>query len=119
MVVAAYAESMISHRPPIKLGNKLATTDEHWLLNLVAKAQGYSGAPFSGSLSEEFQHLADKRVRLIDFKSHMKSMQKPSTKAISLTRYGYDSDSDEDEDDDDDNDPSDLIPRFFPSRSSS
>ena len=123
LVVAAYANNMISRKPPIRLGSKLSTTDEHWLLNLVARAQDFSGAPFTGSLTDEFQHLADKRVRLIDFTSHMKSMQKPSTKAISLTRYGYDSDDDDDDDDDDDydddNDPGHILPRVFPSRGSS
>ena len=96
LVVAAFTERLIAHRPPIRLGSRLATADEHWLLNLVAKATGYSGASFSGSLSTEFQHLADKQVRLIDFKSHMKSMEKASAKAISRTRYGYDGDDDDD-----------------------
>jgi hypothetical protein len=61
----------------------------------VAKARGYSGAAFSGGLSAEFQHLAAKRVRLIDFKAHMKTMQEAHVKAISRTRYGYDSDDDD------------------------
>lgn len=105
LVVAAYVETLIARKPPIRLGGRLATTDEHWLLNLVARAKGYSGATFSGSLSAEFQHLADKRVNLIDFESHMRSMRKVSTKAISLSRYGYDGDEDDGgdyEDDDDD-----------------
>lgn len=100
LVVAAFTDGLITRRPPIKLGSKLATTDQHWLLNLVARARGYSNATFSGGLSAEFQHLAKKRVRLIDFKAHMKAMQETNVRAISRTRYGYDSDYDDEEPED-------------------
>lgn len=99
LVVAAFTDGLITRKPPIKLGLKLATTDQHWLLNLVAKARGYSGAAFSGGLAAEFQHLATKRVRLIDFKAHMKTMQEVNVRAISRTRYGYDSDDYDDDPD--------------------
>lgn len=105
MIVAAFTDGLIKRKPPIRLGSKLATTDDNWLLNLVAKARGYSGAAFSGNLSAEFQHLASKRVRLIDFKAHMKTMQEEDAKAISRTRYGYDSDDEYEPDDLDDGEP--------------
>lgn len=99
LVVAAFTDGLIPRKRPIQLGSELATTDQHWLLNLVAKAKGYSRAPFSGGLSAEFQHLATKEVRLIDFKAHMKTMQAENAKAISRSRYGYDSDNYNDESD--------------------
>ena len=92
VVVAAFTDKRIVKKPPIKLGAKLGTTGDDWLLNLVAKANGYTGANFSGALTPEFQHLADKKVKLIDFDAHMKSVKKPKAQAISRTRYGYDSD---------------------------
>ena len=97
LVVAAYLEGHIARRPPIRLGGRLATTDDRWLLNLVGKARGYSSAAFSGALAGEFQHLADKHVKLIDFKAHMKSMQQRNVQAISRTRYGYDNDDEEED----------------------
>ena len=95
LVIAAHIDGRIKRRPPIKLGSKLATTDSNWLVNLVAKATGYSGASFSGQLSAEFDHLAKKKVKLIDFKAHMKAAQETTAHAISRTRYGYDSDDDD------------------------
>jgi hypothetical protein len=101
LVVAAYTNGRIAKKPSIRLGSKLATDDSNWLLNLVAKTSGYTGANFSGSLSEEFAHLAEKRVKFIDFKAHIKAIRKQKAYAISRTRYGYDHhDFEEDEDDD-------------------
>jgi hypothetical protein len=105
MLVAAYVDKRIDRKPPIKLGGKLATTDDSWLLNLVSKSTGYTNANFSGVLSSEFQHLSDKKVKLIDFDAHIKSMKKSRIQAISRTRYGYDSDNHpENGEDDDDGD---------------
>ena len=100
LIVAAYLKRIIPRKPPIRLGNKLASTDENWLINVVARAGGYSGASFSGQLADEFEHLANKKVRLINFESHMNNMKRARTKAISLTRYGYDGDDYDDEQDD-------------------
>lgn len=108
LLVAGYLDRRISRKPPIRLGSKLATTDCHWLLNLVARAGGYTGASFSGQMAAEFEHLAKKKIKLIDFRSHLKAASKSSAHAISRTRYGYDSD-DEDEDEDHD----DLDAEFF------
>ncbi|WP_439478764.1 RNA-directed DNA polymerase [Brevundimonas sp.] len=94
IIVYAYTKGSIKRRPPISLGAKLSTTDDNWLLNLVAKSSGYSKASFSGALSSEFDHLVAKKVRMIDFKAHMDSVKNHGTRAISLTRYGYDSDND-------------------------
>ncbi|QMW23831.1 RNA-directed DNA polymerase [Sandaracinobacteroides saxicola] len=99
LVVAAYLDGLVDRRPPIRLGARLATTDNRWLLNLVARARGYSGAAFSGALAGEFQHIADKHVKLIDFKAHMKSVQLGNVQAISRTRYGYDNDDEEEDGD--------------------
>lgn len=97
LIVAAYLDGIVSKRPPVRLGSRLATTDNKWLLNLVSGAGGYSSAAFSGALAAEFQHLANKQVKLIDFKAHMKSMQQRNVQAISRTRYGYDNDEEEED----------------------
>jgi hypothetical protein len=90
LIVAAYQKGLLKHKPPIRLGSKLASTDDRWLLNLVARSLGYSRAPFGGALADEFEHLANKKVRLIDFKAHLKLVEKDGVNAISRTRYGYD-----------------------------
>jgi hypothetical protein len=94
LLVAAFVDNRVTRRPPVRLGSTLATTDDSWLLNLTAKAQGYSRAKFGGPLAAEFQHLTDKKVRLIDFNAHMQSVKKSKVRAISRTRYGYDDDDD-------------------------
>lgn len=100
LVVAAHLEGLVDPKPAIRLGGRLATTDDRWLLNLVARARGYSSAAFGGALAGEFQHLANKHVKLIDFNAHMKSVQQRDVQAISRTRYGYDNDDEEDTGDD-------------------
>jgi len=75
----------------------LVTTDENWLLNLIAKATGYSSATFTGAFAAEFEHLAVKRLKLIDFEAHSRAVKKTNIRAISRTRYGYDSDDDDDD----------------------
>ena len=92
LLVAGFVDARISNRPTFKLGAKLATTDDNWLLNLVAKSTGFTRANFSGALASEFQHLSDKKIRLIDFNAHMNSIKPRRVQAISRTRYGYDSD---------------------------
>lgn len=106
LLIAAHLEGLVAQRPKIRLGSRLASTDDNWLLNIVARAGGFTNASFSGPLANEFQHLAAKRVRLIDFKAHMRAMRGFQSKAISRTRYGYDADDfdfefDRDEDDND------------------
>jgi hypothetical protein len=92
LLIAAFAAGLIKTKPPISLGGKLGTTDDKWLSHLVAKTSGFSKAAFSGALTGEFQHLAEKNVKLIDFKAHMKAIRSRGVRAISRTRYGYDSD---------------------------
>lgn len=99
LVVAAHVSGQISKKPPIRLGSSLATTDNNWLLNLVSRADGYTGAKFSGPLSDEFDHLAKKKIKLIDFKAHIAAARKEKAQAISRTRYGYDDDEDPEDDD--------------------
>ncbi len=91
MIIAAYQDKLLQRRPAVRLGGKLASTTDDWLVNLVGKARGFSGAAFSGSLAEEFEHLARKKVKLIDFNAHIKAMKVRGSDAISRTRYGYDS----------------------------
>lgn len=98
LIVAAYTSGRIERKPSIRLGPKPSSTDDQWLLNLVARSTEYSKAPFSGALSAEFEHLAGKAVRLIDFEAHMKSLKQSGVQAISRTRYGYDGDDEEDHD---------------------
>ncbi len=90
MLAAAYQKGMLERRPDIRFKNKLASTDDEWLLNLVSRSTGLTNAAFGGPLAEEFEHLAIKKVRLIDFKAHLKAVKGTNTDAISLTRYGYD-----------------------------
>jgi hypothetical protein len=105
LVIAAFTKGRIPRKPPIRLGAKLATTESNWLLNLVARSEGYTKAPFSGALAAEFEHLAQKKVRLIDFESHVTTAKNENLRAISRTRYGYDSDEyDDDQPDDEDDD---------------
>jgi hypothetical protein len=98
LIVAGYAEGLISKKPKLRLGGKLHSADQNWLLNLVARSTGYSKASFSGSMASEFEHLAQKKVVLIDIKSHLTNLSKRSVHAISRTRYGYDSDDDNEND---------------------
>lgn len=104
LLIAAWREGRIDTRPALGLGAKLATTDANWLTNIVARVAEYSKAPFSGDLTAEFDHLARKRVKLIDFDAHTKAMAVSRVKAISRTRYGYDSDDDPEIPVDDDED---------------
>jgi hypothetical protein len=104
LLIAGWAQGRLTVRPRLGLGGKLATTDANWLTNLVARATGYSRASFSGDLSEEFEHLAKKKVILIDFDAHQKAAAHRQVQAISRTRYGYDSDDDPENPDDDDDD---------------
>lgn len=110
MLIAGYKSGFCNTDPMIKLGNGLSTTRDDWLENLVARATGYSKSHFSGNLNNEFEHLASKKVILIDFKKHMDEISKNNVVAISRSKYGYD---DVDEDDDFDPLPLMALPRDF------
>ena len=71
--------------------------DANWLVNLVARARGFSGAKFSGDFASEFDYLAKKEIKLIDFNQHIDSIKVQNKRAISRTRYGYDDEGDEDD----------------------
>jgi hypothetical protein len=98
LLIAGFANGNIARKPKLSLGKKLPSTDQNWLLNLVARSVGFSKAPFSGSLSSEFEHLASKKVVLIDIEEHLNIVKKQGVHAISRTRYGYDRDDDDDDD---------------------
>ena len=99
LIIQAYVDGLIKRKPKISLGDKLNTTDSTWITSLVAKSQGYSKAKFSGLYTPEFEHLASRNIKLIDFKEHRDKLSVINTSAISHTRYGYDDDQ-QDEDND-------------------
>lgn len=90
LLIAAYQKGKLVKKPPIQLGDKLSTTDENWLHNLIARATGYRKTRFSGDFSNEFEHLADKGVELINFEKHVESVSERRKPAISSSKYGYD-----------------------------
>jgi hypothetical protein len=98
MLVQAHVDGKLARKPRLALGAPLSTIDSNWLVNLVARSQGFSKASFSGLYSEHFEHLAARKIKLIDFDDHINSIKSENTRAISRTRYGYD-----DEEDDQDN----------------
>ncbi len=99
LIIQSYIDGSIKRKPKISLGDKLNTTDSSWIVSLVAKSQEYSKAKFSGLYTPEFEHLASKNIKLIDFSEHKDKLRSINTSAISHTRYGYDDDQ-QDEDDD-------------------
>lgn len=107
LLTFAYTKGLINNRPPIRFATRLSTSDSGWLLNLVARANGFTRASFSGDFSSEFEHLASRNLELIDISSYVSSME-DAARAISRTRYGYDEDEIEDEDEDHDDDDDDL-----------
>lgn len=90
LLIAGSVDGVCQNKPSIKLGSQLNTTKGDWLENVVARATGYSKAKFSGGLSPEFEHLASKKLVLINFKSHMKMVADKKVSAISASKYGYD-----------------------------
>jgi hypothetical protein len=99
LLVQAYVDKRISKKPKLSLGAKISTMDDAWLVNLVAKSQGFTGAAFSGDYSAEFDHLAKRHIKLIDFEDHAEKVRQSSVRAISRLRYGYDDEGDEEDDD--------------------
>lgn len=97
-LVQAYVDGKIARKPKLRLGTGLSSTDENWLVNLVARSQGFSGASFSGDYSGEFEHLANRNIKLINFNDHVTKIAEQQKRAISRSRYGYDDDNDDDED---------------------
>ncbi|WP_418594923.1 RNA-directed DNA polymerase [Ponticoccus sp. (in: a-proteobacteria)] len=98
MLAQAYVDGKIYRDPKLRLGSGLSTTDGNWLTHLVSRSQGYTGASFSGLFADEFQHLADRKIKLIDFGSHAKRFTEDGQRAISRVRYGYDNDEGDDDD---------------------
>lgn len=96
LLIAGYQKKLTKHKPKISLGIKLSSTDENWLANLVARSTGYSRAPFSGAFLSEFEILAKKKVKLINFETHMKTVASSDVSAISSSKYGYDDEGEED-----------------------
>lgn len=99
MIIAAYQEGKLDRKPQIRLGSNLSTSDSTWLHNLVGRSTGYSKAKFSGAFADEFEHLATKKVELINFDKHIESVAKFNKAAISSSKYGYDAQDDTNEED--------------------
>jgi hypothetical protein len=78
----------------IRFPNKLTSDSTGWLVHLTARSVGYSKASFGGCFSDEFEHLAMKGIRLIDFDAHLAKVASAGAAAISNVRFGYE---DEDE----------------------
>ncbi|EGF93338.1 hypothetical protein ABI_17780 [Asticcacaulis biprosthecium C19] len=97
LLVQAHVDGKIKRRPKLSLGSGLSTVDSGWLVNLVARSQGFSGASFSGLYAEEFSHLAGRHIKLLDFGEHIVHVKEENRRAISRTRYGYDNNEDEDD----------------------
>jgi hypothetical protein len=100
MLVQASVEGKIKIKLKLALGGQLSTSDSTWLVNLVSRSQNFSKAAFSGTYAAEFEHLATKGIRLINFDDHMERVAIKNKHAISRTRYGYDGDEDEDDEND-------------------
>lgn len=98
LLVQAHVDGKLTRKPKLALGAPLSTVDANWLVNLAARSQGFSRAAFSGLYSDEFEHLANRNIKLIDFDDHINRIKKQDSRAISRTRYGYDDDEDEDDD---------------------
>lgn len=97
LLIQAFVDGKLARKPKLGLGAPLSTVESNWLVNLVARSQGFSGAAFSGLYSAEFDHLAQRQIKLIDFDDHIDRIKEQGKRAISRTRYGYDDDEDEDD----------------------
>ncbi|MAC57041.1 MAG: hypothetical protein CMH85_17935 [Novosphingobium sp.] len=98
LLIIGFTDGRIAKRPMIKFQTNLASMDQDWLANLVARSTGFTKAAFSGAMADEFEHLAKKKVVLLDIQAHLDAVQEENTHAISRTRYGYDRDDDGDDD---------------------
>lgn len=98
LLVQASVDGKLHRKPKLALGAGLSTVDSNWLVNLVARSQGFSKAGFSGHYADEFEHLAKRHIKLLDFGDHIKRIEQANKRAISRTRYGYDDDEGNDYD---------------------
>lgn len=90
LLAQAYVDGKLTRKPKLALGARLASMDADWLVNLVARSQEFSRSAFSGHYADEFQYLASKHIKLIDFEDHINRIRENRGRAISRTRYGYD-----------------------------
>lgn len=97
IIIAAYEKEILNTKPAVRFGNSLSTTDENWLHNLIGKSIGFTKAGFSGEFSEDFSHLAEKGLQLINFDKHISSISAMNISAISSSKYGYDAPEEEEE----------------------
>ncbi|WP_108781440.1 RNA-directed DNA polymerase [Pontivivens insulae] len=96
LLAQAHVDGKLTRKPKLALGARLSSVDANWLVNLVARSQEFSKAAFSGLYTDEFEHLASRHIKLIDFEDHINRIRPQDRRAISRTRYGYDDDEDDD-----------------------
>ncbi len=92
LLLQSFAEGRVDKKPPVRFLSKLPTTDSNWLTNIVGRTTGSVKSSFGGSLSDEFEHLSSKNIKLIDIQGSIKSFMRKDSRAISRSRYGYDDD---------------------------
>ena len=97
MLIWSFQNSWIAHKPAIRFGGRISSEGGRWLEGLVARSTGYVRSRFSGAFSEEFEHLAKRKIVLVDLAAHLKEVKPITVSAISRTRYGYDSDEEDDD----------------------
>ncbi|MBZ9603335.1 RNA-directed DNA polymerase [Phyllobacterium chamaecytisi] len=114
LLLYAYKDERLRKKPSIKFASKLFTEDADWLTNLVARSIGITKASFSGKFASEFEHLADRKLALIDIEGYVSRLGERPSRAISRTRYGYDDDEGYESDNDDDSDGNDNEGEFTP-----
>jgi hypothetical protein len=83
-------------KPHVRFSNKIASDNGGWLVNLVSRSVGFTKAAFGGCFTDECEHLAINKYRLIDYDAHLVKVAIDNVSAISNVRFGYE---DEDEGD--------------------
>lgn len=96
LLVQAFSEGKISKKPSVRFSTKLQTTDANWLTNIIGRTTNTVKSSFGGLMSDEFEHLSNRNVKLIDIKSSVDKLKEKNSRAISRSRYGYDDNDDDD-----------------------
>lgn len=91
---AAFSEDLFEIKKEPKKTASFNSRETDWLLSLTHRVSGQSGKRFSGNLSEEFEFLVEKNLKLVNFQSYFQKASLRASKAISRSKFGYDDDSD-------------------------
>jgi hypothetical protein len=76
-------------RPHVRFSSKVASVTNGWLVSLVSRSVGFTKASFGGCFADECEHLARKKIQLIDFDAHLLKVAIENVSAISNVRFGY------------------------------